>query len=184
MAMTLRAEAIEYTLGFEGGFSNHRHDPGSKTIYGVASASWPEWYRYIMAAYREDDIVEAQKRALQFYREEIGSKRPFGDIEDINLQALVFDMHVNHSFRGAGLTIQKALNYLSSGLNMNPLTEDGWMGAKTVARANELHRRYPEAVLAAICSERYKYYQSLIDRNSNLQSFARGWARRCFPPQL
>ena len=180
----MNSEIIEHVLENEGVFSDHEHDPGSKTIYGVASTSWPNWYRYIMEAYNQGDYIESQKRAIEFYQTEIASKRPFDRIEAKGLQALCFDMHVNHSFRGAGRTIQKALNFLAEGLRMNPLTEDGWMGNKTVRRMNALNRRYGEAVVAGICGERYNYYKSLVQGNSNLKSFIRGWVRRTYPPQL
>ena len=176
--------AFDHALELEGGFSNHPHDAGGKTIYGVASASWPTWYTHIMEAYTRGDKAEALARARRFYFEEIWRARPFDRIQHAGLRVTAFDLHVNHTFRTGGLIIQRACNCLIHGLRYEPLEEDGWMGPKSVTRINALAGRYEESVIGAIAGERWRHYRAVIAARPENASFARGWAKRVLPPRL
>ena len=173
--------AIEFTLQHEGAYSKHPHDKGGATLFGIASASWPDVYVEVMRLYREGKRDEALARAKEFYRQNFWNARPFSRIESQPVATLAFDMHVNHSMRAAGRLVQRAANALSHG-QYSALTEDGIVGPKTVRRLNALARRYQQALIAALCSERYAYFKSLTKRDHRQRSFMRGWANRCYPP--
>lgn len=174
--------AIEYVLDHEGAKSNNPHDRGGATIFGIASASWPEAYAEVMEVYKQDK-GKAIEVAKGFYRQYIWDERPFMRIEDIDVATLCFDLHVNHSWRAAGRIVQRACNVLSAGL-YDDLAEDGWLGPKTVKRLNALSKRYYKATMAGICGERYRYYRSLVAQRRDQQANMRGWVKRCYPPEV
>lgn len=67
----LRAHPV--TAGWEGGWSNHRDDPGGKTMFGVTEAKWFEWldkHGYPRRPVRSITKTEA----LQLYYEEFWTK--------------------------------------------------------------------------------------------------------------
>ena len=172
-------EAVEHVLAHEGAYSYHPHDRGGKTIYGIASASWPDAYDEVMKHYPKN-TAKALEVAQEFYRENFWKARPFDSISNRDVATFCFDMHVNHSFRAAGRIIQRACNALSPG-QYAPLTEDGHMGPKTVRRINALSARYQDALMMSLAGERYKYYRTLVQRRPENASFMRGWAARCKP---
>lgn len=67
----LRAHPI--TAGWEGGWSNHKDDPGGKTMYGVTEAKWFEWLdRHGFKRRPVSSITKGE--ALQLYYEEFWIK--------------------------------------------------------------------------------------------------------------
>lgn len=67
----LRAHPV--TAGWEGGWSNHKADPGGKTMYGVTEAKWFEWLdRHGFKRRPVRSITKGE--ALQLYYEEFWLK--------------------------------------------------------------------------------------------------------------
>lgn len=57
------------TAGWEGGWSNHRDDPGGKTMYGITEKRWHE-YQDKMGMKRTPVRTVTGSQALKFYRSE------------------------------------------------------------------------------------------------------------------
>lgn len=147
-------EAFEILLEHEGGFSDHKADPGGKTKFGVTEAVAREvGYRGSMAdlplslakrIYKDKywDAVQAEKLPAQ-------------------VRYAVFDAAVNSGVRQAARWLQRAAG----------VSDDGIIGTQTLAAANSMDG---QALLRKMLAQRLKFMTDL----DTWQSFGRGWARR------
>ncbi len=173
--------AVNWTLEKEGVFADHAKDPGGKTIYGVASKFWPQWYARIMA----NTKPEARKAvAIQFYFEEFWSRLRPDLLESRWVKLALFDMAVHMSTGHAVTIAQQAVN-LNARNNawVGELTEDGKMGPFTAKALNRLYQRGPMNLIGAMHSYRTQRYFELY-RNATGQygPFIWGWMLRLFMP--
>lgn len=146
--------AFEKLLGHEGGYSDHKDDPGGKTRYGVTEAVAREvGYRGNM---RELPLDLAQRIYKERYWDAVQAEHLPADV-----RYAVFDAAVNSGVAQAAKWLQRACG----------VKDDGVIGPQTIRAANALH---PEGLKRKLLAQRLRFMASL----SNWPAFGRGWANR------
>lgn len=169
-------EAWRETLGKEGGYSNHRDDPGGATTFGITEAvARHHGYKGGMA-----DLDVDQARAI--------AKRAYWDVlrlDDVaflspSIARELFDTSYNCGTGTAGKFLQEALNTLNrSGNDYPDLVVDGAIGRHTIGALREfLHLRGARGELVLMralnCLQGARYIQ-ICGRNPSLETFVFGW---------
>lgn len=146
--------AFEKLLGHEGGYSDHKDDPGGKTRYGVTEAVAREvGYRGNM---RELPLDLAQRIYKDRYWDAVQAEHLPADI-----RYAVFDAAVNSGVAQAAKWLQRACG----------VKDDGVIGPQTIRAANALH---PEGLKRKMLAQRLRFMATL----ANWPAFGRGWANR------
>lgn len=142
--------AFQVTIGHEGGYVNHPHDPGGETKYGITKRTYPSLNIRDLTL---DQAKEIYKR--DFWDPIRGDELPY--LIALNL----FDAAVNHG-RGTSIRMmQRAAE----------VADDGYIGPITMGAWTEAH---PLSLVARFNGERLEYYTKL----SRWKTFGKGWARR------
>ena len=171
--------ALERLYRLEGGVSDHPHDRGGLTKYGVTHETWRSFNggtapNPVTAITLED----ARRVYWQMYWEMGGLPRLEGKVPQALLSE-VFDGCVNH---GVG----RGIRLLQEGYNAvrlesaRDLAVDGVLGPVTEAAVGTFCHRleYAESLLAAYRGERYKFFRGIVASNPSQRAFIRGWLRR------
>lgn len=146
--------AFEKLLGHEGGYSDHKDDPGGKTRYGITEAVAREvGYRGNM---RELPLDLAQRIYKDRYWDAVQAEHLPADI-----RYAVFDAAVNSGVAQAAKWLQRACG----------VKDDGVIGPQTIRAANALH---PEGLKRKMLAQRLRFMATL----ANWPAFGRGWANR------
>lgn len=149
---------LDLVLKSEGGYVDHKDDPGGRTNRGVTQAVWEEWVGH--------PVTEKDMRALtvekispmyemKYWRPSYCEKLPIG----VNL--LVFSMAVNAGSGRAVKLLQRTLG----------IVEDGVIGRLTLGKINELS---PATLVDRYSATRKAYYEGL----KLFPIFGRGWLTR------
>jgi len=146
--------AFEKLLGHEGGYSDHKDDPGGKTRYGVTEAVAREvGYRGDM---RDLPLDLAQRIYKERYWDAVQAEHLPADV-----RYAVFDAAVNSGVAQAAKWLQRACG----------VKDDGVIGPQTIRAANALH---PEGLKRKMLAQRLRFMATL----ANWPAFGRGWANR------
>ena len=146
--------AFEKLLGHEGGYSEHKDDPGGKTRYGVTEAVAREvGYRGDM---RELPLDLAQRIYKEKYWDAVQAESLPPDVRYI-----VFDGAVNSGVVQSAKWLQRACG----------VKDDGVIGPITIRAANALS---PDGLKRKVLAQRLRFMATL----SNWTAFGRGWANR------
>ena len=148
-------ECLELVLKSEGGWVNHKDDPGGETNLGVTKRVWEEYVGHPVESLKnltKEDVAPLYEQ--KYWRPCYGEVLPRG------LDFVVFSMGVN---AGPG----RSVKLLQSSIGCVP---DGVIGPKT----RELISASNSSTLIAKFSEiRREYYRSL-----NKPMFIKGWLNR------
>jgi lysozyme family protein len=149
---------LEVVLHHEGGWSDHKDDPGGATMKGVTLATFSNFLGRPATKDELRNISDEQINAI-YHRNYWG--RVAGDRLSSGLDLSVFDMAVN---AGVSRSVRMLQEIVGS-------TPDGVLGPRTLAAVAEqdtlsLIRQYAE--------ERRRFYKSL----KTFDVFGRGWLRR------
>jgi len=151
-------DCLELVLKHEGGFVNHKDDPGGMTNLGVTKKVWEEWIGHSAT---EKDMREltpaivAPMYEMRYWRTSYCEKLPRG------LDLLIFSMAVN---AGAG----RSVKLLQDAIGVLP---DGVIGPNTMARINEAN---VETLIDKFSEARTAYYKGL----KLFPVFGKGWLNR------
>jgi lysozyme family protein len=151
---------LKKMLAHEGGYVDHKLDPGGMTNLGVTKRVWEEWVGH--------EVDEKQMRALTPETVAPLYKRKYWDaIRADELVAgvdyCVFDVAVNS---GPG----RAVKFLQSCVSV---AADGGFGPATMA-AVEKAEEDPARLVELYCAKRLEFLQSL----KTFETFGKGWSRR------
>jgi len=150
--------ALALVLQSEGGFSNHRNDPGGMTNLGVTRNVWRDWVNR--------DVDEAEMRSLTpelvtpLYKQRYWDACHCSDLPR-GVDYAVFDSAVNMGSGRAAKLLQAALG----------VTADGSIGRATIAAATAAD---PVELLEAFSLGKEAFYQSL----PTFATFGKGWLNR------
>ena len=148
-------EVVDRVIGREGGYVNHKDDPGSETNMGISLRSHPD-----------EDIKNLTKgRARDIYYVDYWVPSKVTKLPE-KIQETFFDMVVNMGQRRAVKILQEACN--SKG---RKLKVDGLIGRKTIAASKVID----DSRLKVF---RILFYTDLIRRKPKLKVFIVGWVRR------
>ena len=151
-------EALKHILKYEGGYVNHKDDPGGMTNLGVTKRVWEEW--------TGKPATEADMRSLTPEMVSPLYKKRYwdavrGDDLPSGVDLCVFDCAVNAGPGRASKFLQQAVGVLA----------DGQIGPMTVAATTA---KPAEEVIDAFCNLREAHYKSL----STFATFGKGWMNR------
>jgi len=166
---TVLEQALMFTLGNEGGYSNHPADPGGATNFGIIQRSLDRWngaHPELNFPGNVKDLTMEQAQAI--YRADYWR---WDDIAAPAIAIKLFDIGVNAGLVTAVKLLQKAVNLLAN----PPLAVDGQVGPMTLAAANG---QAPPALLAAICQVQADYYNAIVAKNPGQAVFLKGWLKR------
>lgn len=159
--------AFNQLMENEGGFSNDKYDPGSKTIYGITSRDYPHSFSVINQLYQDGNKALALHTAKNFYRKNFWDEL-YQEIPDSSLSFKIFDLSVNRGKKTAIKLLQDTL-FFDFG---KTIARDGIFGPITLGAINTI-------VNYDIL------YQKYIERNeasyrklSTFWRFGRGWLNR------
>lgn len=154
--------ALPFTLGFEGGFSNHKDDPGGPTMKGVTQKNYD--------SYRKSKGLELRtvQKITNAELNEIYDKRYYqavrGDDLPPGLDFAVFDFAVNSGLEQAAKELQRVLG----------VGVDGIIGDETIEAACAAANDDEKQLIADYCLRRFNFMKKL----KNWKSFKTGWTRR------
>lgn len=154
------AQVLPVTLAYEGGWSNHRDDPGGPTMKGVIQRVY-DGYRDGRGAPRQSVRLISNAELVEIYRFNYWNLVR-GDELPMGVDLVVFDFGVNSGPARSIMVLQRVLG----------LREDGHPGPVTLAEAR---RRDPVALIHALVEARRRFLRSL----STFRVFGVGWMRRC-----
>lgn len=162
--MSARLDAcMAFVLKWEGGYSDHKNDPGGATNKGVTQRTYDAWclrqgrHRNTVERISDED-VHAIYEADYWLAAHCDELPP-------PLDLVVFDTAVNMGVGRAIRFLQYAISEREDG-EFGPLTREGVAGA------------VPSAVVARFCDRREWYYGSLVRANGKLAVFLNGWLNR------
>ncbi|MEG1038919.1 MAG: glycosyl hydrolase 108 family protein [Pseudomonas sp.] len=147
-------EAFTLLLGHEGGYSDHKADPGGKTQYGITEA--------VARAYgfTGDMRTLTRDEAKRIYRADYWELVRADELPP-QVRYDVFDGAVNSGVKQSVKWLQRAAG----------VTDDGIIGPKTLAA---VHAMTHERVTKRYNGHRLRFMKDL----KNWPSFSRGWADR------
>lgn len=143
----------------EGGWSNHKDDPGGATMGGVTQATYDGWRRArgkprrSVAKITEDEAVAIY--ASQYWEPIKGDRLPAG------VDYAVFDYAINSGPAQAVRDLQRVVG----------VAADGIVGNITLAAADGMP---PAEIINRLCDRRLAFLRSL----RHWGTFGRGWAAR------
>ncbi|TYC48698.1 secretion activator protein [Rhodobacterales bacterium] len=158
-------KCLSWVLVHEGGFVNHRKDPGGATNRGVIQRTYNA-YRRRMGLPQQSvrKITEAEVEAI--YREQYW-KAVSADELPAGVDYSVFDYGVNSG-------PQRSIKDLQRVVGVKP---DGWIGNETLAAINAM----PAAeIVTKHCERRYRF----VRRLKHWSTFGTGWTRRIMGEQM
>ena len=150
--------SLALVLKSEGGFVNHRNDPGGMTNLGVTRNVWKEWVKH--------EVDEAEMRSLTpelvapLYKANYWDACKCSDLP-IGVDYVVFDSAVNMGGSRAARLLQTVLG----------VTADGVIGRATIAAASAAD---PVELLEAFSQGKGEFYKSL----PTFATFGKGWLNR------
>jgi lysozyme family protein len=151
---------LKKMLAHEGGYVDHKLDPGGMTNLGVTQRVWEEWVGH--------EVDEKQMRALTPETVAPLYKRKYWDAVRADelvagVDYCVFDVAVNS---GPG----RAIKFLQSCVGTTP---DGGFGPATLAAVKKSEED-SERLIELYCAKRLEFLQSL----KTFETFGKGWSRR------
>jgi lysozyme family protein len=151
-------KCLELVLKSEGGYIDHKDDPGGRTNLGVTQRVWEEWVGHPVSE-KDMKALTPEKVApmyeMKYWRTSYCEKLPQG------LNLLVFSMAVNSGSGRAVKLLQKCLG----------LVEDGVIGNITMGKIKELS---PADLVERYSATRKAFYEGL----KLFPVFGSGWVNR------
>lgn len=174
--------AVALVLQHEGGFVNHRADPGGATNYGI-SLRWLHAQGELDGIedfdFDQDGDVDADdiramsvQDARDLYYRYWWQKYNYKLILDMDIATKVFDTAVNMGGKQAHKLIQRACR-----ADGQLLADDGALGPKSIKGINACD---PRILLGAMRTECKHYYLGLIRNKPELATFENGWLVRAY----
>jgi len=161
--------ALEYTLPFEGGYSNDPVDHGGATNFGITQVTLN---RYLLAnpsalVYDRVACLTIQD-AEKIYR---WGYWKFDGVKDQGIATKLFDIAVN---MGVGTAVKMVQRIVGS-------EPDGLWGPMTLAKVNG----YDQAsLMQKLVESSLNRYENIIAKDPTQEKFRKGWTRRAvaIPP--
>jgi lysozyme family protein len=151
-------DCLELVLKHEGGFVNHKLDPGGMTNLGVTKKVWEDWVGHPVTEKDMRELTPAlvgPMYEMKYWRTSYCEKLPRG------LDLLVFSMAVN---AGSGRSVKLLQDSIG-------VVADGVIGPKTMAKINEAN---VESLIDKFSEARTAFYKGL----KTFPVFGKGWLNR------
>jgi lysozyme family protein len=151
-------DCLELVLKHEGGYVNHKDDPGGMTNLGVTKKVWEDWVGHPVTEKDMRELTPAlvgPMYEMKYWRTSYCEKLPRG------LDLLVFSMAVNAGSGRSVKLLQDAIGVVA----------DGVIGPKTMAKINEAN---VESLIDKFSEARTAFYKGL----KTFPVFGKGWLNR------
>lgn len=159
MSASTRPAAMAHLRRDEGGYVNHKLDPGGATNHGITQAVYDADRRDKRLPTRSVKLI-TEAEVSDIYRTRYANPIRYDDLP-AGVDYATLDAAVNSGVSRGAKWLQ-----LSVGA-----TADGKVGTQTVAKANAAE---PIRTIKSICSRRLSFVQSL----KTWATFGKGWGRR------
>lgn len=183
-------EALHFTLGEEGAYSNDPNDHGGETYCGIARKYHPSWDGWKII----DDIKEEyggihsipnsiwQERVYpkvpQFYKDNYWKPLQLDKINLIDIAIKIFDMGVNLGVPQAASIVQGCLNLMSFGIDYE-IRIDNIIGSITLNLINEMTKKdNGEMLLKLMTLQQGFTYMRIATNNPSQKEFIPDWIHR------
>lgn len=159
--------ALTHVLEAEGGWSDHKADPGGATMYGITLKVFREWRRN--SAVGKADLKAITLDEVREIYHDLYWRTVQGDKLHPAVALMVFDAAVNSGPKNA----IKALQASAARFSPYKLIADGVLGPQSLPAINSLE---PRRVLNEFGARRSWFYGLL----KTFSVFGLGWSRRLF----
>lgn len=159
---------MPYSLNFEGGYSNHKHDKGGETKYGITKVFYDTYKAKVpdisptISGLTTNDAIALYKAQWDKYK--------LGRIRDKRVAFTLHDYMINSDAKGVIERLQEYLN--TNGANLKP---DGIVGDKTL---NAINQSNPHDICKFLLSDRKEHYLDQAKKNKTQTGFINGWINR------
>jgi lysozyme family protein len=184
--------ALDRTLKFEGGYSNHPDDRGGETYCGISRVHNPDWHgwSYIDGykevkpmpnngpKFQEEDIVIRLRFLVAAFYKKLWDSLDLDSIDHQALTSEIFEVMVNMGTPRAVKFLQEALNVLNRNAALYPdLVVDGVFGPVTRKLLHEQKADYGliEKIVIVL---RGSFYLDIVRRDPTQEAFIKGWLNR------
>lgn len=183
--MAVLDKALPIIFRHEGEYSDHPHDSGGTTKYGISLRFLYQTRNLDDEVFQDGDfdrngiIDERDIHALtkddaaRIYERYFWEPNHYGDIKDQSVATKLLDLAVNMGSRWANTIAQRAVR-AASGIQ---LKQDGICGSKTIHALNSCK---PDKLLASIKSEAAGYYRLIVEKRPLYRTFLDGWLNRAY----
>ncbi|MGL4620698.1 glycoside hydrolase family 108 protein [Chroococcidiopsis sp.] len=159
--------ALQFTLDWEGGFSNHPNDTGGATNFGITQATYDRYRKNRQLPKHSVKLIRRHE-ATDIYHAYYWVEGGCDKLPD-KWALCHFDWCVNHGTGGATCTLQRTVG----------ATPDGIWGAKTTAAvAQAIEQKGERTCVAMYCNLREAWYRREAERNPSQRVFLKGWLNR------
>lgn len=158
-------DAIGSLLQDEGGYVNDPNDAGGETNYGISKRSFPN----------ENIKALTPAKAALIYKSTYWAGKHLDQLKSQAVATKVLDLMVNMGPKTGARILQTSINQLVK--NGPPLTEDGRIGPRTVAVANDADA---VALLKAMQDNAARRYCAIVKSKPDNKRFLRGWLLRAY----
>lgn len=159
-------EAFEEVMEIEGGYVNHKDDPGGATNFGITEALARR------NGYKGDMRNLKLHQARDIYYREFWLDQKYDRLKNRDIAIEMFDQAVNMGPARANRNLQKSYNLLFD----NRIAEDGIIGPNTLRVVNRCSK--PTALFNLLNGYQIMHYINLAENSAKYRSFIRGWVNK------
>lgn len=159
--MASLSAALDFTLDWEGGHSDHEDDPGGRTRFGIAEHAHPDAW---------EDGPPTLSDAHRIYREDYWGPLRCSDIEDQRVATYLFDTAVNQGQKRGATILQKSCRLLGENVAV-----DGQVGPETLGAVGRMEA---SRLLHVMVAYRTDHHRQLAESKRRFRTFIYGWLRR------
>jgi len=149
---------LQHVLKSEGGYVNHKDDPGGMTNLGVTKRVWEEWVGHAVDEQTMRNLTPDLVAPL--YKKRYWDAVRADDLPS-GVDFVVFDCAVNSGVGRASKFLQQAAG----------VTDDGKIGPGTL---QAVMAKDPKELVDAFCDKRQAFLEAL----PTFATFGKGWSRR------
>jgi lysozyme family protein len=160
--------AIEH----EGGFSNHKLDPGGPTMFGISTGTWGRYAKRDLGV--EPTTENLRKITIDdakiIYRNNFWSGKGHERMSSIKLALMTYDWSITSGTSGNAVR-----EFLTERYALHISAHGGWTNAlaDSLSSLDDQHLLYKEISLL-----RRRFYLKLTIKNKKLEAFLDGWNAR------
>jgi len=149
---------LQHVLKSEGGYVNHKDDPGGMTNLGVTKRVWEEWVGHAVDEQTMRNLTPDLVAPL--YKKRYWDAVRADDLPS-GVDFVVFDCAVNSGVGRASKFLQQAAG----------VTDDGKIGPGTL---QAVMAKDPKELVDTFCDKRQAFLEAL----PTFATFGKGWSRR------
>lgn len=172
--MSIYDTAWGYVLENEGGYSEHRNDPGGATKYGI-SLRFLKRLPIDEGDINEDGKIDEKdiqalslEEAKEMYKKHFWFSASCDRIKQARIAVKLFDMAVNFGVKTAARMLQKVIG----------TDQDGIIGPKTLSKINKVDLIDCPSILNRLCNVCEEKYMAIVERAPEQKVFLNGWLKR------